>query len=185
MKALLSIGIGVLFVCFAGHLNAQPGMKNPHEGEVATTGVIVGTLYDDDKKPLGQHKVVLEIFHEKNLVLAIPKNTSFEGDYRFKNIFQRPEFSYFITTTYGDGRYSTPAISLKPGEQERKVDLVIGARSKVAERSAQPTSHAHGFTGKEEAWWPFDVYQTLSVLLSLAAVGYVVHVIRRKPRRRD
>jgi len=182
MKRTFGMAVCILLICLAARLHAQPGMKDPHEGTAATTGVIVGTLYDEDNKPLGQHKVVLEIFHEKNMILAIPKNTAPDGAYRFKNIFQRPGFSYFVTTRYRDGLYSTPAVKLRPGEKERKVDLVIGAESKVEERSAQPMPHAHGSMVKEKSWWPFDVYQTLAILLSIAAIVYVLFLIRRKSK---
>lgn len=183
MRVKLGVIVCVLLVCFAVQLNAKQGAENPHKSEVASTGVITGTLFDADKKPLGGHKVILEIFHEQNPVLAIPKNTTAKGGYRFKNIFQRSDFSYVITTNYQGAVYRTSAVTLKPGEQKRTVDLTIGTRAKAqAGPPAQPSHPGHVVAKKRG--WPFDIYQTVAILLSLAAIVYVIFVLRRKPKDR-
>lgn len=183
MRVKLGIIIVICCICAAHDLAAMPPDKSPHEAEASTTGVIVGTLLDADNRPLGGHKVVLEIFHEQNPVLAIPKNTTAKGGYRFKNIFQRSDFFYVISTNYKGAAYRTSDVSLKTGEQERKLDLIIASASRAAPSTAvQPGHSPHEMV--EKKGWPFDLYQTVAILLSLAAIGYVIFVLRRKPRDR-
>ena len=169
----------IIFLLCSAVAYAQP-MKPPHDTGSVATGVIAGTLLKDGKTPLVGHTVTLEILSGHNLILTLPKETDVKGAYLFKNIFQSPEFSYAISTSFESKTYRTDFISLKKGEKTHKLNLMVGAGVSEGpslpppiddEKDIQRTGGEHTHMHKRA----LNEYQMLAIILAVAAVGYAVY----------
>lgn len=159
---------------------AEPQPKSPHKEAETKTGVITGTLLEDNKTKLSNHQVWIEIMRQGELVLTIPKETDLNGRYQFRNIFQSPEFSYAVGTEYKGRVYRTDAVRLKEGETVKRLDLVVGAGAEAIEPPPPPVSEAPLKGRGEYARVSTSEYKLLAALLSVGAVGLAFYHARRK-----
>lgn len=158
----------ILIIAFTGilastHLSAQPTPDSPHQAPGGNTGTITGRLLGADGLPVKRHLVTLNILRRGNVILTIPKWTDDQGLYNFKNIFQSLDFSYGISAEYKGQTYRSELISLKPGEESRKLDLFIGGEEVAVHKHEKSTSE----------------YKFLAIILSIAAIGYALYQKRR------
>ena len=170
----------VFYILLSLPLYAEPISTSPHQKATVESGIITGTLLKEGREPLAGYEVRLEILQQHNLILSIPKPTDEKGQFQFKNIFQSPDFMYAVSTEYEDMTYRTDFVSLKKGEQVRKLNLIVGKSAKqgpqlpptMPEEMTKP--HAKSMLQKIGT----DEYKLIAVILSLVAVGYALY--RRK-----
>ncbi len=169
MKYLSAIVLVVMF-----SFSAVAADNSPHEAMTNVTGVINGTLLEN-KKPITNHLVNLEILEGHQLVLSIPKKTDMKGGYSFKNIFRSKDFSYSISTEYSGKLYRTDFISLGKDEEVRKLNLFVGAGAESGPSLPPPEMGGEIKGGHEDVHKkPINEYYVLTVLLTLCGIGYAI-----------
>ncbi len=136
MKKIISLFfMSLVLLQFAGPVSAQTDPSaQPHSGgampDMGKTGIIEGTVFSSSmrgqKTPVAGQEVSMLIFNNGQQVLMLKKVTDEKGVFTFKNIFMNPEFAYGFGTMYQDNLYVFPRLSLKEGEDVKKIDFQIG-----------------------------------------------------------
>lgn len=162
-----------------GAVFAESETPNPHKEVSKETGVIMGVLSSPNGEALGEHPVSLEVFHNRQPVLKIPKKTDSAGNYQFKNIFRSPDFHYIVSSEYEGKTYSTEPASLGNKESPLLLNLNLGKGSLISKENAADKPD-HDCAVCKKKGMPIDEYQALAILLSIGAVCYVVFFRKRK-----
>lgn len=174
-------------------------------------GKLVGQVYIQDKENgpkrlAGKTRLILMVFYSGNQVLVMDKETSDKGTFEFGNIFKDEKFTYVLGSQDGGKIYVYPTLSLKPDQDQKKIDFVIGEGSpflipaelagKIAEMQAGQQAPADAATGgmgssmqnqtSEKA--PFSVssfwqypYQKIALVLSGLVLIASLYFIFKSP----